>query len=93
MSSKKLLTFGWALIERSIEHVHPLLMCFPVLLPGGGSADVHQLDSEGQIFGSGEMHNTMPNAHGGYNPRRCGSPDAINPGQALRRHPSLSAGR
>ena len=50
-SSQKLLTFGWAFIERSIEHVHPLLMCFSVLLPESSSAGMHQFEGKGQTFG------------------------------------------
>jgi hypothetical protein len=78
-SSKKLLTFGWALIERSLEHVHPLLMCFPVLLPERSSAGVHQVEGKGQIFSSGKMHNNMPNAHDGYTPTAVAPPYTIFP--------------
>jgi len=37
---------------------------------------------------SGEMLNSKLHAGRGFHPRRCGSPDAITPGQVLRHHRS-----
>jgi hypothetical protein len=37
---------------------------------------------------SGEMLNYTLNAQGGFHPRRCGSPGAINPEPVLRHHRS-----